>query len=175
MNEETALTPLSNTEAAERPLLPTGTEPANAGPRSARGERAGKKQAASTKDASSKTAGSDGAEPPALAIARACLAEMKAEDVVEIDLVGRTSLADAMFIATGRVNRHVGAIADAMIEAFKANGVGPVRMEGQPACDWVLIDAGDVIIHVFRPEVRQFYNLEKMWGTDRPAERAANA
>lgn len=98
---------------------------------------------------------------------------MKAEEVVEIDLQGKTSLADAMVIASGRANRHVGAIAERLIEAFKAKGLGPLRVEGMPACDWVLIDAGDIIVHVFRPEVRAFYNLEKMWGADRPRERAA--
>lgn len=108
-----------------------------------------------------------------LAIARHCLDEMKAEEVVEIDLQGKTSLADAMVIASGRANRHVGAIAERLIEAFKAKGLGPLRVEGMPACDWVLIDAGDIIVHVFRPEVRAFYNLEKMWGADRPRERAA--
>jgi len=95
---------------------------------------------------------------------------MKAEDVTVIDLVGKTSLADAMIIASGRANRHVGAIADSMVETFKNAGHGTPKVEGMPACDWVLIDTGDLIIHVFRPEVRQFYNLEKMWGADRPHE-----
>ena len=96
---------------------------------------------------------------------------MKAEDVTVIDLVGKTSLADAMIIASGNVNRHVAAISDALVEALKASGLPTPNVEGVPACDWVLIDTGDIIIHVFRPEVRQFYNLEKMWGTDRPNER----
>lgn len=95
---------------------------------------------------------------------------MKAEDVTVIDLVGKTSLADAMIIATGRVNRHVASIAESLIEAFRNSGASP-RVEGMPACDWVLIDTGDIIVHIFRPEVRQFYNLEKMWGADRPNER----
>ena len=107
------------------------------------------------------------------AIARACLEDMKAEDTVEIDLTGKTSIADAMIIASGRSHRHVGAIAERMLEALKQGGFGPARVEGLPACDWVLIDAGDVLIHIFRPEVRGFYNLEKMWGADRPRERAA--
>lgn len=99
------------------------------------------------------------------------LEDMKAEEVIAIDLVGKTSLADAMIIASGRVNRHVGSIADALVEAFKNAGHPSPKIEGVPACDWVLVDAGDVIIHVFRPEVRLFYNLEKMWGADRPNER----
>lgn len=87
----------------------------------------------------------------------------KAEDIVTIDLRGKTSLADYMVVASGRVNRHVGAISDHLIEALKEAGVSPLRVEGMPQCDWVLIDANDVIVHVFRPEVRSFYALEKMW------------
>ena len=106
-------------------------------------------------------------------VARACLEDMKAEETVEIDLVGKTSIADTMIITSGRSNRHVGAIAEHLIQAFKDHGFGRVRVEGFPACDWVLIDAGDIIVHVFRPEVRGFYNLEKMWGADRPTDRVA--
>ncbi|WP_395665595.1 ribosome silencing factor [Methylocella sp.] len=96
----------------------------------------------------------------------------KAEDVVSIDLHGKTSLADVMVIATGRSNMHVGALADRVVKAFKEAGVTP-RVEGLPAADWVLIDGGDVIMHIFRPEVRQFYNLEKLWGVGRPGELRA--
>jgi ribosome-associated protein len=99
---------------------------------------------------------------------------MKAEDTVVIELAGKTSLADQMIITSGRSNRHVGAIADEVVKLLKDAGHATPRVEGQPHCDWVLIDAGDVIVHVFRPEVRQFYNLEKMWGVDRPSERAAS-
>jgi ribosome-associated protein len=106
-----------------------------------------------------------------VALALHVLEDMKAEDVTVIDLVGKTSLADAMIIASGRVNRHVASIADALVEALKASGLPTPKVEGMPACDWVLIDTGDIIVHVFRPEVRQFYNLEKMWGADRPNER----
>jgi ribosome-associated protein len=102
------------------------------------------------------------------------LEDAKAEQTVVIDLAGKTTLADAMVITTGRVNRHVSAIADQVIEMLKQHGHTGLRVEGQPHCDWVLIDAGDVILHVFRPEVRSFYNLEKMWGSDRPAERGAS-
>jgi ribosome-associated protein len=98
------------------------------------------------------------------------LEEAKAEEVVSIDLAGKTALADTMIIATGRSTVHVGAIADRVIKACKAAGVSAPRVEGLPQCDWVLVDAGDVIVHIFRPEVRQFYNLEKMWGGDRPRE-----
>jgi len=96
------------------------------------------------------------------------LDDMKAEDTVTIDLTGKTSIADAMVVTSGRSNRHVGAVADRVLEGLKQAGVPNARVEGMPHCDWVLIDAGDVIVHVFRPEVRAFYNLEKMWAsTDR--------
>ena len=101
------------------------------------------------------------------------LDDAKAEDVLSIDLHGKTSLADAMIIATGRSTTHVSAIADRVIKGCKEAGFSTPRVEGLPHCDWVLVDAGDVIVHVFRPEVRQFYNLEKMWGGDRPAEQKA--
>ena len=97
------------------------------------------------------------------------LDELKAEDIISIDLRGKTALADEMIIATGRSTVHVGAVADKVIRALKDRGVR-ARVEGLPQCDWVLIDSGDVIVHIFRPEVRQFYNLEKMWGGDRPVE-----
>ncbi len=103
------------------------------------------------------------------ALALGCLDEMKAEETVEIDLVGKTSLADTMIIASGRSQRHVGSIADKIIQEMKNQGFGNARVEGMPACDWVLIDAGDVLVHIFRPEVRGFYNLEKIWGSDRPS------
>ncbi|MET0606766.1 MAG: ribosome silencing factor [Beijerinckiaceae bacterium] len=101
------------------------------------------------------------------------LEEMKAETTVEIDLAAKSSIADSMIITTGRSNRHVAAIAEKVMEDLKAHGRANVRVEGMPNCDWVLIDAGDVIVHVFRPEVRAFYNLEKLWGEDRPGERRA--
>jgi ribosome-associated protein len=107
------------------------------------------------------------------AVALDCLEDMKAENTVEIDLTGKTSIADTMIVTSGRSHRHVGAIADRVIQALKNKGLGTPRVEGLPACDWVLIDAGDVLIHIFRPEVRGFYNLEKMWGADRPQDRAS--
>ena len=93
----------------------------------------------------------------------ACLDDIKAEDTVTIDLHGKSSIGDYMVVTTGRSNRHVGSIADRVIEDLGEAGVSGVRVEGMPHCDWVLIDAGDVIVHVFRPEIRAFYNLEKMW------------
>ena len=96
----------------------------------------------------------------------ASLDDAKAEEIVEIDIAGKTPIADYMVVCSGRSQRHVGAIADHLVEDLKDNGFGTAAIEGQPACDWVLVDTGDVIVHVFRPEVRQFYNLEKMWAAD---------
>jgi ribosome-associated protein len=96
---------------------------------------------------------------------------MKAEDTVTIDLTGKSSLADSMVVTSGRSNRLVGAIADRLLEDLRNAGVPNVRVEGMPHCDWVLIDAGDVIVHVFRPEVRAFYQLEKMWARGRTTTR----
>jgi ribosome-associated protein len=87
---------------------------------------------------------------------------MKAEDTVTIDLRNKSSLTDYLIVTTGRSDRHVGAIANRVVEDLHKAGLG-ARVEGMPQCDWVLIDAGDVVVHVFRPEVRTFYGLEKMW------------
>lgn len=97
------------------------------------------------------------------------LDEAKAEDLVSIDITGKSALGDFMVVASGRSQRHVGAIADRLIDDLKSAGGRNIRVEGMPHCDWVLIDAGDVIIHVFHPEVRTFYNIEKMWLADQPA------
>lgn len=93
----------------------------------------------------------------------ASLDDSKAENIVSIDIQGKSSLADHMVIASGRSHRHVAAVADNVLKALKDAGLGNARVEGLSGADWVLIDAGDVIVHVFRPEVREFYNLEKMW------------
>jgi ribosome-associated protein len=95
---------------------------------------------------------------------------LKAEDTVTIDLTGKTAFADSMIVTSGRSNRQVGAIADHVVKGLAAAGVRGVRVEGMPHCDWVLIDAGDVIVHVFRPEVRAFYQIEQMWASG-PAQR----
>ena len=98
------------------------------------------------------------------------LDEAKAEEIVTIDLAGKTSIGDFMIIASGRTDRHVGAIADKIQQQLKDGGYGRARIEGNDTCDWVLIDTGDIIVHLFRPEVRDFYNLERMWSTERPTE-----
>ncbi|AWM76428.1 ribosome silencing factor [Phenylobacterium parvum] len=90
----------------------------------------------------------------------------QAQDVVFIDLKGKTAMADGLVVASGRSHRHVGAIADHLLRSLKEHGYGRARVEGLPHCDWVLIDAGDVIVHIFRPEVRSFYNIEKIWSVD---------
>lgn len=100
------------------------------------------------------------------------LDEAKAEEIVTVDLAGKSSIGDFMVIASGRSDRHVGAIADQLRKKLKDAGCPSVRVEGLEACDWVLIDSGDIIVHVFRPEVRDFYNLEKMWSVERPADAA---
>ena len=100
------------------------------------------------------------------------LDDMKAEDTLTIDLRDKSSIGDYMVVASGRSQRHVGSVADRIVEDLHKVGV-PAQVEGVPHCDWVLIDASDVIVHVFRPEVRAFYNLEKMWAASRPAKRAS--
>jgi ribosome-associated protein len=92
------------------------------------------------------------------------LEDDKAEDIVVIDLSRKSTMADYMVIASGRSSRQVGAMADHLREKLKHAGQGNAAAEGMGRCDWVLVDGGDVIVHLFRPEVRAFYNLEKMWG-----------
>lgn len=96
------------------------------------------------------------------------LDENSAQDVIEIDIRGKSSIADYLLVASGRSNRHVSALADYVQRGLKERGMKDLVLEGQNASDWVLIDAGDVILHIFRPEVRVFYNLEKMWSVPLP-------
>ena len=93
----------------------------------------------------------------------ASLDDSKAENIVSIDIQGKSSLGDYMVVASGRSHRHVAAVADHLIRTLKDAGLGSARVEGLAGADWVLVDAGDIIVHVFRPEVREFYNIEKMW------------
>jgi ribosome-associated protein len=102
-----------------------------------------------------------------------CLEDAKAEDISIIDLQGKTQIADHMIVASGRSHRHVSAIADQVLRQLKEDGFGSPRIEGLPHCDWVLVDAGDVVVHIFRPEVREFYNLEKLWSANLPSEKLA--
>lgn len=99
----------------------------------------------------------------ALAAILASLDDSKAEDVVTINIEGKSPMCDRLVIASGRSHRHVAALAEHLLTAIKDAGHGVARVEGMPNADWVLIDQGDVIVHLFRPEVRAFYNIEKMW------------
>jgi ribosome-associated protein len=98
------------------------------------------------------------------------LDDAKAEQTVAIDIAGKSSLADHMVVTSGRSNRHVAAVADQVMKAMRDNGFTKPRVEGLPHADWVLVDGGDVIVHIFRPEVREFYNIEKMWQADFAAD-----
>lgn len=102
------------------------------------------------------------------------LEDSKAEDVVVIGLSGKSSIAEFMVIASGRSSRQVASAAEHLVEKLKAVGLMP-SVEGKAAGDWVLVDAGDVVVHLFRPEVRAFYNLEKMWGVANPARPPVTA
>ena len=112
-------------------------------------------------------------DQPLLKIVMAQLEDAKAEDIIAINLDGKTAIADNMVVASGRSNRHVGAIADQLVEKLKEAGHRHIRVEGMDQCDWVLVDAVDVVVHLFRPEVRSFYNLEKLWSEHSPQEPAA--
>jgi ribosome-associated protein len=104
------------------------------------------------------------------------LEDDQAQDIVSIPLEGKSSIADHMIVASGRSTRQVAAMATKLAEKLKASGQPTPRIEGLPAADWVLIDAGDVVVHLFRPEVRSFYNLERMWGFgDENAKAAAGS
>jgi len=109
-------------------------------------------------------------EPKMIDVVLACLEDAKAEEIVAIDIAGKSSLADHMVVTSGRSNRHVSAVADQLVKAFREAGFDKPRIEGLPHADWVLVDGGDVIVHIFRPDVREFYNIEKMWQADFAAD-----
>ena len=109
-------------------------------------------------------------ESPMIDLVLKSLDDAKAEQTVAIDITGKSSLTDHMVVTSGRSNRHVGAVADQLVKALREAGFGKPRIEGLPHADWVLVDAGDVIVHIFRPEVREFYNIEKMWAADFAAD-----
>jgi ribosome-associated protein len=114
-------------------------------------------------------------EPMLLARIQSSLDDDKAEDIVTIDLTGRSSLTDAIVVATGRSARHVTALAENLARRLKDWGYGAARMEGLSQGDWVLIDAGDVVAHIFRAEVRAYYDLEGMWSVDEVSHRRRSA
>lgn len=105
----------------------------------------------------------DAAGDPLLALVLKQLDDDQAQEVVTVDLEGKTSIADYMVIASGRSSRQGASMAQKLAETLKKEGFGPIKLEGLPAADWVLVDAGDIVVHLFRPEVRSFYNLERMW------------
>ena len=109
-------------------------------------------------------------EIPMIDVVLRSLDDAKAEETVAIDITGKSSLSDHMVVTSGRSNRHVSAVADQVVKALREAGFSKPRVEGLPHADWVLVDAGDVIVHIFRPEVREFYNLEKMWAVDFAAD-----
>jgi ribosome-associated protein len=154
-------------------LKTTGARKAPAKPRAA--ARPAVKKSPLKKSVSKKTALKKAANQPLYAAdhallerIRASLDDDKAEDVVVIELEGRSSLADALVIATGRSSRHVASIAEHLARRLKDAGYGTRPVNGAQQGDWVLVDAGDVIVHVFRAEVRDYYDLEGMWSVNEP-------
>jgi ribosome-associated protein len=105
------------------------------------------------------------ARPALLDLIVKILDDGKAEDVVELSLIGKNPMTDYMVVASGRSQRHVAALAEQLQAKLKEEGYG-ANIEGLGACDWVLVDALDAVVHLFRPEVRSFYNLEQMWGEE---------
>jgi ribosome-associated protein len=118
--------------------------------------------------------GARNVEQPLLSRILVSLENDKAEDVVSIDLAGRSSLADWIVIANGRSQRHVSAIAEHLARRLKEAGYGTRPIDGMESGDWVLVDAGDVIVHIFRPEVRAYYDLEGMWSVEEPTRATAH-
>lgn len=104
--------------------------------------------------------------PPLESLIIDTLEDDKAEDITIIDLGGKSSIADTMIIASGRSARHVSSLADHLVRRLKEDGFGRAQVEGMSNADWVLIDAGDAVVHLFRPEVREFYQLERIWAGD---------
>jgi ribosome-associated protein len=113
--------------------------------------------------------------PDLLKIVETSLDDDKAEDIVAIDLRGKSTIADYMVIATGRNSRQLAAMASHLDEKLTKAGVRRVSVEGADQGDWVLLDGGDVVVHLFRPEVRSFYALEKMWGAEMPSPERLTA
>ncbi len=125
-----------------------------------------------TEVAKAKGAAKDLTSEELLEVILKSLDDDKAEDVVQIDLRGKTSIGDYMVVCSGRSSRQVAAISEKLVERLKQDHGRSAKLEGKDAGDWVLIDTGDIIVHVFRPEVREFYQLEKMWQTPDAAAKA---
>ena len=117
----------------------------------------------------------NGAQSPLLSLILSSLEDDKALDVVAIDLRGKSEMADHMVIASGRSSRQVAAMAEHLADRLKNQLDRRCRIEGKEAADWVLIDCGDAVVHIFRPEVREFYQLEKMWAPETAVNRSQAA
>jgi ribosome-associated protein len=132
-----------------------------------------------TSQTKSRPAASSVVRPPNLAMLRrrvlAALEELKAQDVREIDVRGRTSIADLLIIASGTSSRHVKSIADEVVKFAKRAGMLPLGVEGEQEAEWVLVDLGDIIVHVMLPRIREFYGLERLWTVGDQVPEAANA
>ena len=156
--------------SAPKAASPKASAPKASSPKTAVKTAAGK---ASPKAVIAKKAASGKAKPTAaqardsatdtLNLVLGRLDDMKAEETVTIDLRGKSAFSDYMVVTTGRSTRHVGAVAENVAKSLKQAGHKKLHVEGLTNCDWVLIDTGEVILHVFRPEVREFYNLERLW------------
>jgi ribosome-associated protein len=151
-------------KASKKPAVKTATKTATkAAPKAVIPKKAAAKakKPAAVRDSATET----------LNLVLARLDDMKAEETVTIDLRGRSAFSDYMVVTTGRSNRHVGAVAENVAKGLKEAGQKKLHVEGLTNCDWVLIDTGEVILHVFRPEVREFYNLERLY-VQRPSDDA---
>jgi len=164
-------------DARKRPAPRKAAAKENAGAERARAKRPVSKAAAPAKTKAvrkKKTVAKKAAKAPrkarrktgtngVAALAAAVLDDMKAQDVRTLDVRHLTSVTDTMIVAAGRSDRHVRAIADALLERCKAAGYPPLGVEGQDSGEWVLVDLGDVIVHVMLPRIREFYNIEGLW------------
>jgi ribosome-associated protein len=168
-SQESSSPPRTKEPPIQKSKVSTFTALPGAGPKRPATRRASRKPAAPT------TTGPASRLPnPVLKVVETSLDADKAEEIVTIDLTNKTSIADYMVIATGRSQRQLVAMADHLAMKLKPHGISPIPIEGKDHGDWVLIDAGDVVVHLFRPEARAHYNLEKMWAMDMPEpERAA--
>jgi ribosome-associated protein len=108
-------------------------------------------------------------------LTRRVLEDGKAERIVTIDLAGKSTVADAFVIASGQSQRQIDALTERLVQNVKDTPWSVQGVEGRPGCDWVLIDLGDVVVHLFRPEARTLYSLEKMWAVDLPEDGVATA
>jgi ribosome-associated protein len=101
--------------------------------------------------------------------------DLKGEDIVELDVKGKTSVTDLMIIVSGTSNRHVKSIADNVANEARAAGVRPLGMEGETQAEWILVDLGDIVVHVMQPHIREFYDLERLWRFDAPEQQGRHA